>query len=50
VIDQILVITSWVFIWTSVEKIFFERRDVMYHKRLIQRLYFAVYSNPQAGV
>jgi len=49
VIDQILVITSWVFIWTSVEKIFFERRDVMYHKRLIQRLYFAIYSNPQRG-
>jgi hypothetical protein len=40
-IQQVFSIFSWVFIWTSLEKMIFERIDMVRHKQILKRLYFA---------
>jgi hypothetical protein len=40
-IQQVFSIFSWVFIWTSLEKMIFERIDLIRHKQNLKRLYFA---------
>lgn len=42
-IQQVFSIFSWVFIWTSLEKMIFERIELVRRKRLLKRLYFSSY-------
>jgi hypothetical protein len=42
-IQQVFSIFSWVFIWTSLEKMIFERIDLIRYKQILKRLYFAEY-------
>lgn len=41
---EIASIASWVFMWTTVEKFYFDRHDLLHKKSLIERMFFAVYS------
>lgn len=43
-LHEILVITSWVFIWAAVEMFFFDRRKLKNRKHRLQRIYFAEFS------
>jgi hypothetical protein len=36
-------IFSWIFIWTGVEKLFFDRREIQYRVKLLKRLFHAKY-------
>jgi hypothetical protein len=42
-IQQVFSIFSWVFVWTSLEKMIFERIELVRRKQLLKRLYFADY-------
>lgn len=41
--SQLLIITSWCFIWSTIEKFFFERRAFIVEWKKLKRLYFADY-------
>jgi hypothetical protein len=36
-------IFSWIFIWTGVEKLLFDRREIQYRVKLLKRLFHAKY-------
>jgi hypothetical protein len=36
-------IFSWIFIWTGVEKLIFDRREVQYRVKLLKRIFHAKY-------
>lgn len=42
-IQSVFSIFSWVFVWTSLEKMIFERIELVRRKQLLKRLYFAEY-------
>ena len=48
-LHEILVITSWVFIWAAVEKFFFDRGNLKRRRKQLERLYFANYSGSTDG-
>lgn len=48
-LHEILVITSWVFIWAAVEKFFFDRGNLKQRRKQLERLYFANYSSSAEG-
>ncbi len=40
---EVSAIFSWIFIWTGVEKLIFDRREVQYRVKLLKRLFHAKY-------
>lgn len=40
---EVYVIFSWIFIWTGVEKLLFDRRELRYRIKLLKRLFHAKY-------
>jgi hypothetical protein len=41
--EEVYAIFSWIFIWTGVEKLLFDRREMNYRIKLIKRLFHAKY-------
>lgn len=41
--QEVYAIFSWIFIWTGVEKLLFDRREILYRIKLLKRLFHAKY-------
>ncbi len=41
--EEVYAIFSWIFIWTGVEKLLFDRREIQYRIKLLNRLFHAKY-------
>lgn len=41
---EVLAVFSWVFLWTTVDNLYFDRHDLIRKRTLIQRMYFANYT------
>jgi hypothetical protein len=41
--QEVYAIFSWIFIWTGVEKLLFDRREMNYRIKLLKRLFHAKY-------
>ncbi len=41
--EEVYAIFSWIFIWTGVEKLLFDRREIQYRIKLLKRLFHAKY-------
>jgi hypothetical protein len=41
--EEVYGIFSWIFIWTGVEKLLFDRREIQYRVKLLKRLFHAKY-------